>query len=408
MPTPSSRDPFRKQDRPVAPARGRTVRLETGRITFVDNQRFTADVQPDGDPLLLRGLPFLFPTEQPDGAGLYFLPSIGARVVVLYDQWSATPSILCGHHADPEDYKGAKHDLRPGDGIWRSGSGAYLLLRRSGLGEWLSTPALRLALLPATNTFLVRAERLDTQTIGGRQEWTHDRQAGHTLYRGTYQDRADRAPQLVVGHGYHEDGALWQVTYDDPTIHRGTPPETRRKAFVAVGNLDDSGRRWELNIDDQSYQQRIGQADDGSVVYEQVQAREEPRTWQIECKKGRMDGDLMQWTASSDRQERLKLTIRDDGSLQCVLNGNTTLDIHPNGEVDLTCRKLRLGSPDADEPAVLGNVFREFLNGFINMYNNHVHMSNLGSPTSTVAATRGHQSSMDVNKLSNVTYTERQ
>ena len=61
------------------------------------------------------------------------------------------------------------------------------------------------------------------------------------------------------------------------------------------------------------------------------------------------------------------------------------ITIHANGT-------LKLGSAQAGEAVVLGDSFRAFLNTFVSLvntivaaFNNHTHVGNLGSPTSTPA-----------------------
>ena len=452
------RNPFRKTDHMVADHRGQPVRVESGRVLVVDDKRFTCDVQPEGEPYLLRGLALLFPVAHADGSGLYFLPEVGASVLVLYYSYGP-PYVLCAR-STPADggFRGKLRPLKAGDIALQTADHNGLLLRRSGMMELRASPILRMALFPHTGTLFARSERMELRTMGGQWLWDHHRQgegldplsptapAGRATLTEEYQPTAGDSPHLTITHGWHKDGTLYRIAYDNPySSDADTIGTVNRKVYWSLGDLDEAGRRHRVNVDDESYVHEVGETDDGSVRYEKIAPRDKPllgdRPWQITRREGNVDGTMVRLTLERDGDDKLDLMLDEDGSMHLNLNeGVCALDIEEDGRVSLNLNEgvctltisaegavdldtqgaitattdehvhvvssdIRLGSGEADEPLVLGNAWKALYNEFIRVFRSHTHISNMGSPTGPPLQPT--KEMLDTH-LSDVSFTERQ
>jgi len=214
---------------------------------------------------------------------------------------------------------------------------SYLLMRRAGFAEWFITPALRQAFLAHTNTYFLRAERMDLRLLGGRHQWTHDRPTGQATLTCQYSPIAGLPQAEALGlaleqphyleetRGYHEDGALYQLAYDDPmvSVAASTAGDPGRKAILKVGSMGglDTGRRVEWDIDDETYTQSIGQTEDGSVRRTRMTARNtRRRTWHYVQTIGNVEGRLHHEKIDSGDQDRIEREVFDDGVVKTRIN----------------------------------------------------------------------------------------
>jgi len=147
--------------------------------------------------------------------------------------------------------------------------------------------------------------------------------------------------------------------------------------------------------------EKIGKQADGRRVYQQLETADGN---DIKIKWGDMSSDVIMEVLFND--DKLKFTVKKDGQVDLSINadkatlqidadGNTTFNTEGNliasvdgnveldadGHVHVVSDDCRLGTGDADQQAVLGNLWMTLYNAFITAYNAHQHVGNLGSPT---------------------------
>ena len=400
-------------DRPMG------VRVEPVRIISVNSRRGHVDCQAEGDSRLIRQVPMLSPYEHPDGSGLYTLPRPGALAFLMHLD-RGTPRILAYRNewTGDQGYTPKRTALVPGDSVIQTASGAYFLVRNEGIIEAVATPQLRWAMTPGNNRFFLRAESIDLRARGGSWRWLHDRATGQNVLLHEVSSNSEEDTKLTTSYGYHEGGELFRMHYEDGIFSEPAPGVfvptlgAKRQATLRIGDLG-GGKRFELDIDDGSYHQSIGQTGRGVVrtqVTESTRINKDLRPkWSFESVVGPDGSTLLQHKLEGVAGPIMEMKVDENGTCQMELNaGKTVVTIDPEGAVDLATAKtkliidkeglvrlvtdtlhvvsqtIRLGSDEADERIVLGNMWKTYFDQFMQLLNLHQHIGNLGGPTGPI------------------------
>ena len=409
-----------------ASGRGTSVRIEPARILSVDREAWTVHAQPEGDDHIITDVPMLSLYEHVDGSGIYFLPRRGARgLLVYYDRGG--PRFLCyrSEALGQETYKGKKYDLKEGDMILRSSYGSHVLLDDTGIVDLYSNPVLRMALMPYTNTLFMRSERLDLSLLGGRWMWSHQRSPrelalpragvgettespGKVTLTEEYRELANEDYRLSIRKGWHDDRTAYSVDYHE---------DDDKRVLYKIGKIDEPSLvdrvtesaggddRLLLDVDSGSYRMTIGERDDGTVVRTKVTGRSATsRGWRKETEVGEQDDDTIvhervEVGPEASPTHSVDLSIKNDGQVDLdVNNGTLVFTIDAEGLVTLNTQgsvhvvvpdeeEIRLGGDSSTEQAIMGNLFRSYLNTvllpFFNSWlSGHKAIGNLGAPIS--------------------------
>ena len=378
-------------------SRGIAMRCEPATVLSVNREEWTVHAQPEGDDHIITNVPILSPYEHVDGSGLYFLPRRGAKgLLVYYDRGG--PRFMCyrSEAIGEQTYKGTKHDLEEGDMIHKTSYGSFLLMRDSGIIEVYANPVLRAGLLPTTNTWYQQSERYDMTTSGGRWHWLHRRNNnltahGETALIETYREFSHEGPRLFIRKGFHDNDSIYS-----------------------------------MDVDDGSYTKELGEKDDGTVVRTKVQARSKTkRTWSKTTDVGKQsDGTIVHDRVESGAAS-VDMKIKDDGQVDLAINddafvleidadGNTTIRLKDTSFLRIVCNDIRLGGEEQQQQAVLGNLFRTYINDVMldkikSYIEGHKHIGNMGSPTSTpiVPPTKGEGSTFNFPEMEEATLSDK-
>lgn len=155
--------------------------IELGTVKAVDMIAYTVDVAMDRTSQYLRGLAIATPYQHPKHAGgVLFMPEVDARCYVAYPDGPADKSapfvfaFTCDPIAETKmDYSGMKEPLEPGDQGIRSADGNYVIVRRGGLIEIISTALCGRMYIPVQNTIRDYFQRYQAITPLGEIEWGH-------------------------------------------------------------------------------------------------------------------------------------------------------------------------------------------------------------------------------------------
>ena len=220
----------------------------------------------------------------PNGSGIYGLPEVGAHGLLLY-VGRQRPRFIATDEGFRlgEGYHGQKMDLRVGDRAIVSSAGSYLIVRRSGIIEMRSTPLLSWSLLPNINQRFMRAENINEQLVGGQRLWEHNREKSRVTATEQIRTLTGENIKLTVTKGYHDDGSVLQLLYEDVDFNSPkalyTGKDAVRKVLLRIGDVDgDTGKRLVLDVDDGMLIQSIGEKDDGTV-FRQVITDHKDRDW---------------------------------------------------------------------------------------------------------------------------------
>lgn len=420
---------------PPSPA----CRVEIGVILAVNTDAFSALVRTNSGRVFDH-VPWASPVAHPDGSGIWAMPQASTRVVLVWPVGSDKPVILGWLLPVDEDggYRQGRDKVNQGDIVLKTPDGAQVVLRHGGLLEVFSGPLNHWLYIPLHNVTRGVVENYELVTPGGKLLWNHDRESRTTTLKWLFRSLALHPRfQLLIEAGYIDDGSLLRILYDDPDAQGGEGGLCQ----LRVGDLGD-GHVLDLNVDHQIdlslgrdrqtgtlARLHLAGGDDESVSAElgrntqtgallSLTATDGPRS--LQARFGRVDSfeggpDVLQVLLSS---AKLQLGVEEDGRTKLHLgdgalrlhldaDGRTSLDLadgtlrlvlSPDGAVTLeaagdlaatvagachvTCDDIRLGSGSAAEQLVLGNSFLSFLNSLVSVYNGHVHVGNMGAPTS--------------------------
>ena len=411
---------------------------EFGSVQQVNTEDYSLEVYTDSGKSFDRVL-WASPWVSNEGQGMYAMPQVGSRVLLVYPDGSDRP-IAVGwvpFRDENGSYKGKKEDLHQGDQVLKTPDGAMIILRTGGLIEIYSSEMNHWSFIPLSNTTRGVMENLELITLGGKIYWRHDRNTRKTTFTALFKDDAIGDHKLQMEFGHIDDGSVARILYDDPgaNLGEGNTAQIRigdlgfghvldvnvnNQIDVSLGKdrLTETLLRANLAEGDQAITIELGKnAFTGALLNAELN----DGTNTLELQFGSMSGDALVAKINSEA-DAWNLVIKPDGTTTLTVAGETTiLEIDPIGNVTLIaegdvaayvegdivaevqgdvvasvtgdmsayvdgfihyiCNEIYLGSHSSGERLVLGDLFKAFYNTFIGVFRSHNHIGNLGSPT---------------------------
>lgn len=181
-------------------------RCESGVVTDVDRKTWRVKVETTYTSKTVPNVQIApMYLHYANGEGIYFMPEVGARVLLGFPSDGTYPFIMCytgapnmsasetGAEDTAEDFsfRSRRPQMNPGDFGLTTRDENFLFLRRGGVVQIGATPTAQTVYIPINNFIKQFCENYDLNTLGGAFEWHVERAEN---------DPGGNAPVTVVAH----------------------------------------------------------------------------------------------------------------------------------------------------------------------------------------------------------------
>lgn len=318
-----------------------------------------------------------------NGEGVFYIPEVGALV------WICTPSsgrfasaFVLGYQAPFEDesvgFRNGRPSYNPGDIVHRTRDENFVVLRRGGVVQIGSTPITQRMYIPIRNFIKDFCENYELHTFGGDMLWLTDRDdqttegsAPTTFHLKAKEKADDPNPIATLSIGSHGEDS--NTTLELTIFENGAEGTQAAKMLLTLGK--DGNSVWSL---EGAF--ALSAAADVSISSREGNVSVESESGQVSM-TSKAD---MSFTSSSNHTLTVKGRSTDKAGVK-------TLD----------ASIVKLGSPNAVEPAIKGTQLLSFLTLLIGQVSAIAQTSPPGAPTTaaTVSGLAGQLSNLISTKV---------
>ena len=229
--------------------RGKSVKIEQGRIINVDIKNYTVDVRTMMTYKTIENLQFMVPYCHPaQGEGFNFMPEVGSMCWLCIPSDNPDKGFIIGWGMPHESgaYRSGRELLNPGDLMLSSRDGNFIYVRRGGIVQIGATPVAQTVYLPIRNYIQNFCENYEVHTPAGDLTWNVMRQdedlGGHkkTLFTLAAHEFADdpinKDPIALLKIGSHGDNSPTIVTLQ--TLDKGGGTTKTLLTIDKTGDVD--------------------------------------------------------------------------------------------------------------------------------------------------------------------------